>query len=220
MAKKSKVIELTEITVNYAKITIVGDTDLILHKMDAVNRQALIDKQKGKEKKKKQGEGINQWMQAITTLRWRDATKIDCQPEKWTEEEYYRLLEEDAPCISGFGLKKSIGQAVTRLGFETYSTNFNASVQVVEENIPITFAKCELHEKLIPAPTGSPMLTYINQFSGWGATFTIRYIENYYSFEQILNFIKYAGFSIGIGSGRPGKASSNYGTYHIENVEG
>lgn len=115
MAKKTKVIELSEIKVNYAKITIVGDTDLILHKMDAVNRQALIDKQKGKENKKKKGEGVDKWMQAITTLSWNESRKIDYQPERWTEEEYYRLLSEDAPCISGFGLKKSIGQAVVRL---------------------------------------------------------------------------------------------------------
>lgn len=216
MAKKEdKVIELSEIKVKYAKITIVGDADLILHKMDALNRQGLIDKQKGKESKKKKGEGIDQWMQAITTLTWRDG-----EPTDWTEKAYYDALKNNAPCISGFGLKKSIGQAITRFGFETYSTNFNASVQIVEENIPITFANCELHEKLIPAPTGSPMLTYHNQFSGWGATFTIRYLENYYGFEQIINFIKYAGFGIGIGSGRPGKAPSNYGTYHIEKVEG
>ena len=211
--KKEEMIEINAIDVKYARIHIVGDTDLILHKMDKKNRQDLIDKQRGKEVKSKK-ETVDKWMQAITTVTWRDG-----EPDKYTEKTYEDALKNNAPCISGFGLKKSIGQAITRLGFETYSTNFNASVQIVEDNIPIRFAGHELEEKLIPAPKGSPILSYINRFSGWATEFTIRYIENYYSFEQIVNFIKYAGFSIGIGSGRPGKASSNYGTYHIEAID-
>ena len=143
MAKKSeKVIELSEIKINYAKVTITGDMDLILHKMDAVNRQALIDKQKGKEKKRKNGEGVDQWMQAITTITWRDG-----EPKEWSEEAYRDALKNNAPCINGFGLKKSIGQAVTRLGLETYSTNFNASVQIVEENIPYQIYRMRITRK-------------------------------------------------------------------------
>lgn len=214
MAKeKQQVIEMKPIEVKYLKIRIVGDTDLRLHKMDAVNRQALIDKQKGKEKKSKTV-AVDKWMQAISTLNWRDG-----EPKEYTEAAYYDALKCNAPCISAFGLKKSIGQAVTRLGFETYSTNFNASLQIIDEYIPIQFAECELIEQLVPTPTGSPVLGYINQFKGWSAEFEIRYIENYYSLEQLLNFIKYAGFSMGIGSGRPAKSASNYGTYHIEEIK-
>lgn len=213
MAKKQEVIEMKPIDVKYAKITIKGDTDLLLHKMDKINRQNLIDKQKGKEKKSKTT-AVDKWLVAITTLTWRDG-----EPQEYTEETYVDALQNNAPCISGFGLKKSFCETITRLGFETYSTNFKASMQIMEDNIPIKFAECELQEKLIPTPTGSPMLSYINCFKGWSATFEIRYIENYYSFEQILNFIKYAGFAIGIGSGRPGKSTSNYGTYTIESVE-
>lgn len=215
MAKKTQetVIEMKPIEVKTLKIKIVGDTDLRLHKMDAYNKQLLIDKQKGKEVKSK-NTAVDKWLQAISTVTWRDG-----EPEAYTEEAYYNALQNNAPCISGFGLKKSIGQAVTRLGFETYSTNFNASVQIISENIPIKFAECELIEQLVPTPTGSPILGYINQFKGWSAEFEIRYIENYYSLEQIINFIKYAGFSMGIGSGRPAKSASNYGTYHIESIE-
>lgn len=213
MAKaKQEVIEIKPIEVKYLKIKIVGDTDLRLHKMDVMNRQALIDKQKGKEKKSKHTV-VDKWMQAISTLTWRDG-----EPKEYTEEAYYKALESNAPCISAFGLKKSIGQAVTRLGFETYSTNFNASLQIIDEYIPIKFAECELIEQLVPTLTGSPILGYINQFKGWSAEFEIRYIENYYSLEQLLNFIKYAGFSMGISSGRPAKSASNYGTYHIEEI--
>lgn len=35
------------------------------------------------------------------------------------------------------------------------------------------------------------------------------------SLEQIINIINLAGFGLGIGSGR----SSDYGRYHVENIE-
>ena len=161
---------------------------------------------------KKQAE-VDKWMQAISTITWRDG-----EPEEYTEENYYEALKNNAPCISGFGLRKSIGDAVVRNGFDTYATKLMASMQIVEDYIPVEFAECRLIEQLVPARTGSPILNYINQFKGWKATFTLRYIENYYSTEQLINFIKYAGFGIGIGSGRAGKSGSNYGTYHIESI--
>ncbi len=216
MAKKQeeKVIEITPIDIKYLTITIVGDTDLRLHKMDAGNKKMLMDKQKGKADKKEKGVGVDKWMQAISTIHWRDG-----EPEEYTEEAYHEAMKNNAPCISGFGLRKSFGDAVVRNGFETYATKLMASVQIVEDFIPVKFAECVLEEQLVPAKMGSPILGYINQFKGWSATFTLRYIENYYSTEQILNFIKYAGFGIGIGSGRAGKSGSNYGSYHIESVQ-
>lgn len=209
--KNEKVIEIAPIDVKYLTITIAGDTDLRLHKMDASNKKMLMDKQKGKEVKKKAE--VDKWMQAISTITWRDG-----EPEEYTEENYYDALKNNAPCISGFGLRKSIGDAVVRNGFDTYATKLMASMQIVEDRIPVEFAECRLIEELVPARTGSPILSYVNQFKGWKATFTLRYIENYYSTEQLINFIKYAGFGIGIGSGRAGKSGSNYGTYHIESI--
>jgi hypothetical protein len=209
--KKQEVIEITPIEVKYLTITIAGDTDLRLHKMDASNRKMLSDKQKGKEVKK--SAGVDKWMQAISTINWRDG-----EPAEYTEEAYYEALKTNAPCISGFGLRKSFGDAVVRNGFDTYATKLMASMQIVEDYIPITFAECRLIEQLVPAKMGAPILNYINQFKGWKATFTLRYIENYYSTEQLINFIKYAGFGIGIGSGRAGKSGSNYGSYHIESI--
>lgn len=211
-SKKQEVIEVTPIEVKYLKVIIVGDTDLRLHKMDASNKKLLSDKQKGKEAKK--AASVDKWMQAISTIHWRDG-----EPEEYTEEAYYEALKNNAPCISAFGLRKSFGDAVVRNGFETYSTKLMASLQIVEDYIPVSFASCELIEQLVPAKMGSPILNYINQFKGWRATFTLRYIENYYSIEQMLNFIKYAGFGTGIGSGRAGKSGSNYGSYHIEDVQ-
>ena len=139
------------------------------------------------------------------------------KPTDFSEEGLIDALKNNAPCISAFGLKKSFMQAVVRNGIDTYSTKFDASVNIVATDnlIPITFASHHVDEKLMSPKKGAPVLTRLNRFTGWSATFNIQYIENgSYSLEQIVSIIDLAGFGLGIGSGR----SSGYGRYHVTNV--
>ena len=47
---KTEVIEIKPLNIKTAEITIVGDGDLILNKMNDVNAKELIDKRKDKAK--------------------------------------------------------------------------------------------------------------------------------------------------------------------------
>lgn len=204
---QTKTIEVKPIKINTAKFRIVGDGELILNKMNAVTERELMDKQKNKSKDTREK---NMWEELITTIRWRDG-----DPEVFTEESFRNALMNNAPCISGFGLKKSFGQAIVRNEIDRYATKFDNTVNVVETNIPITFTTHRVEEKLMSPKKGSPVLTRQNIFSGWSAEFTIRYVDNgTYSLEMIAQVISLAGFGGGIGSGR----SSGYGRYHIEGI--
>ena len=90
-------------------------------------------------------------------------------------------------------------------------------MNIVAKNnlVPIKYTEHYIDEKLMSPKKGSPVLVHLNRFAGWSATFTVSFMENVYSAEQILNIINIAGFGIGIGSGR----SSGYGRYHIETVK-
>lgn len=208
MAKKDEVIELKEINVKYATITIVGDSDLYINKMNDVSSRSLIQKNKGKTSTL---EAPNVWEQIITAIHWYNG-----KPTVFTEEELQKALKENAPCITAFGLKRSFCDAVVRNGIDTYSTKFKACVNIVSKGglIPIEFAEHYIDEKLMSPKKGSPVLVYLNRFVGWKATFTIAYMDNIYSLEQIVNIINLTGFGIGIGSGR----SSDYGRYHVEST--
>ena len=108
--------------------------------------------------------------------------------------------------------------AVVRNEIDTYSTKFDACVNIVSKGglIPIEFAEHYVDEKLMSPKKGAPVLVHLNRFSGWSAKLTISYIEGgAYSLEQIVNIINLAGFGIGIGSGR----SSGYGRYHVQSIE-
>lgn len=211
MKKNVEVIEFKPIEPKTVEITIAGDTDLILNKMNDVTTRQLTDARKDKAKDLTKP---NEWEAVITSMHW-----LNGKPSEFSEEALKENLDPNvnAPCITAFGLKKSFGEALTRNKISTYSTEFRATVNVLGDKdnlIPIQFTEYHLDEKLMSPKKGAPVLVKLNRFSGWTATFKISFLENVYSLEQIVNVISLAGFGLGVGSGR----NSDYGRYHIIDV--
>lgn len=206
--KNEDVIELKPLGNKFVEVTIVGDSDLVLNKMNDVNAKQLIDKRKYKAKDTIK---TNTWEEIITSMHWYNG-----KPTDFSEKGLAKALKENAPCITDFGLKKSFGDAVVRAEIDKYKTKFDANVNMVDKSglVPIKFAEHFIDDKLMSPKKGSPVLVHLNRFTGWSATFTISYMENVYSAEQIINIINIAGFGLGIGSGR----TSGFGRYHVENV--
>ena len=209
MAKKAEAIELKEIKVNGALITIEGDGDLVLNKMNDPTARSLTDARKDKAKST---EKPGMWECIITSLHWRDG-----KPKEFSEESMKDALINNAPCITAFGMKKAILAAVVRNDVDKYSTKMDSALNIIAQGglIPIQFTSHYIDEKLMSPKRGAPVLVRLNRFSGWKATFKIQYTENVYGIEQIVNIINLAGFGGGIGSGR----SSGYGRFHVINVE-
>lgn len=211
MAKtKEKSVELKPIKINTATFHIVGDTDLELNKMNDPTTRALTLPRKGQPKEK---EAPNYWEEVITAMHWRDG-----KPSEFTEESLEDALKNNAPCLTAFGFKKSLGEAVVRNKIDTYATKLDATVNVIAKGglIPIKFASHEIVEKLISPKKGAPILAKINKFSGWSADVTIQFVDTAYTIEQLADIVRMAGFGIGIGSGRRG---DGYGRYHLETVD-
>ena len=212
MAQKVEVIEVKPIVTKTATITIEGQTDLVLNKMNDPTARALTDARKDKAKSI---EKPDKWECIITSIHW-----MNGKPAEFSEESLKQNLDPkvNAPCITAFGLKKSFADAVVRNEIAQYATKFNASVNIIgvgDGLIPVTFATHNIDEKLMSPKKGAPVLCYLNRFSGWRATFNVDYIDNVYGLEQLVNIINLAGFGIGIGSGR----SSGYGRYKVVDMK-
>lgn len=214
--KKTDEIVLKEIKVEHAIITIEGKGDLVLNKMNASNtRQLVADDRKAQALWESQHK--NKWEDIITSIHWRDGIPVEDTNAECTEELFYKMLEENAPCLSAFGLKKSWGQAVVRQEIDKYSTKFDSAVNIVADGglIPIKFAEWKLDERLMSPKRGAPITTRLNHFIGWSAEIPVEFTTNVYSSTEIATIVNYAGFSLGIGSGR----SSGYGRYHIADIK-
>ena len=77
MAKK-EIIEFKPIEPRTVEITIQGDTDLILNKMNDVTTRQLTDARKDKAKDLAKP---NEWEQIVTSIHW-----LNGKPKKFSEE--------------------------------------------------------------------------------------------------------------------------------------
>lgn len=206
-------VELKDLkaTVQSVIVTIEGDGDLVLNKMNARNTRKLIAPDR-----ELVDEVPNPWEDIITSVHWRDGIPAKDTYKECDETMLQDLLKNNAPCITAFGLKKSFGDAVVRNEVDQYKTKFDTQVNVVANKglVPITFAEWSLDERLMSPKKGKPVSVRLNHFSGWKASFRVDYSENVYSLNTIVHIINLAGFGLGIGSGR----SSGYGRYHVVDV--
>lgn len=210
--KKERIIEVQPVKIEQATILIEGDGDLVLNKMNARTVRELTAARDGKKTIK---EVPNIWEDIITAIHWRDGYPVEDTYRDMTEETLLDMLTNNAPCITGFGLKKSFCQAVVRNEIDTYATKFDNAMNVTARLEPVKFAAHFVDKTLMSPKRGAPVLVYINRFSGWSSQVHITYTENVYTLDQIVNIINMAGFGLGIGSGR----SSGYGRYHVVGVE-
>lgn len=217
MPKKIKdpiIVESPVFKCQYLTITIEGDGDLVLNKMNARNTRALTA-----DDRKAIREVPNKWEDIITAIDWLNPLPTKNTYEDCDEEMMHFLLDSknNAPCISTFGLKKSFGQAVVRNEIDSYATKFDNAVNIVAtgNHVPITFAEWTVDERLMSPKRGAPVLCRLNHFSGWKSAFKIQFTDHVYSAQQIVNIINLAGFGLGIGSGR----SSGYGRFHVVDIK-
>lgn len=212
MKKGNNAVELLnlESKIKRMTLTITGDSDLVLNKINARNKRALTNRKQPREEP-------NMWEDLITAIHWRDPLPMKDTYVEANEEIMHKLLAENAPCITQFGLKKSFGQTVVRTGVDKYSTSFDAAMNIETASglVPVKFAGWAYTEQLMSPKRGAPVNVVLNHFMGWEATFTIAYMEGVYTRDRIIDVVNLAGFSIGIGSGR----SSGYGRYHVSAIE-
>lgn len=214
MTKKNetevKRIVVPEIAPQIATITIVGDSDLILNKMNDVTKRILTGERNDEAIELQKP---NKWEEIITSIHW-----LNGKPAEFSEKSLEKALKENVPCISAFGLKKQMNKAVNRNKIDKNSTSFDAAVSIIPKGdnlIPIKFTEHYIDEKLMQPQKGKPILSRLNRFSGWSAEFDILYMDKVFSLGGIVTILNLTGFGIGIGSG----TTSGYGRFHVENIK-
>ena len=114
-----------EAKVKHMVIKIEGKGDLILNKMNARNERMLTA-----EDRKSIREKPNFWEDVITSIHWRDSLGMEDTYTESTEEKMHEALENNAPCVTAFGLKKSFCDAVVRNEIDKYKTKIENAIEV------------------------------------------------------------------------------------------
>ena len=202
-------ITLQPIKIKEVEITIEGLTPLIVNNFNEKSRRQILDTQMKKPKKEK--EARNPVEDGMRALYW-----LTPMPEEFTEEAFEKALKEGARF--GFpakGIKASAASGAYRNGYTKDKVSLYGAFLIPEELIEIKYEDLEMREDYVRIAHGGTDVRFRPEFDGWSMTFTIRYNENKYSLEQIINFINIGGFSCGLGEQRVEKGGNN-GSYQVK----
>ena len=206
--QKEERIELKSVEIKSTKVTIIGDSPLLMRRFSEKAKQQLLDIQTKKAKSVK--EARDPWADMIDGLNW-----LTPMPEVKTEEEFNKAVANGAKFgFPAVGLKQSAISAAYRAGLSKNKVELQGLFHIPDEFIEIEGIP-EMREDYVKIPkTGAADLAFRGEFKQWKSTFTINYIDGIYSLEQIINFINLGGFTVGIGEWRPEKGGS-FGRFHV-----
>ena len=217
MKKEEKeIIEIPEIKIKEAVLTIVGDSPILIHKFSEKAKAEILNKQMKKAKVAK--EAKVPFKDFMMSLHWiTPMPNIDNITDEEELEKIFNKAVKDGAKF-GFptvGIKQSAISAAFRNGLAKNKVSLQGMFQIKGELAEIT-GNLKMREDYCKIPMAGADIVYRGEYdTGWKCTFTIVYDNGSISLEQIVQMINLGGFACGIGDWRVEKGG-NFGTFHVE----
>lgn len=196
-------VEIPEINLRTMKLTIVGDSPLIVHAWSEKAKKMILDKQMKKATTAK--EAKDPWIDFCESLYW-----LDGMPDKPTEEDIATARFGFPAC----GFKAAAVDAGYQQGILAKKTTARGAFHIIGDMVEIKGTPT-MREDMVRIGMGTADIRYRGEFKEWTAELIIRYNPNVMSAEQIVNLINMGGFANGVGEWRPSKDGS-FGTFHVK----
>ena len=189
-----EIIQVQPIKIQKRKITIVGDTPLIVHAWSEKAKKEMLEKQ------------------------------MKTTKEESTPEAFEKAVKNGAKFgFPVTAIKQCAASAMVRNGVEKNKMGMRGAffIEGIGENllgeiITPEPPKCKEDMVKIGGVSKTSDLRYRPMFENWRMELTILYNENSkYKFEQIVNAINQGGFCCGIGEWRP-ERDGQFGMFHVE----
>jgi hypothetical protein len=201
-------IIIPAINIQYADITVAGDSPLIVHKWSEKAKKEILDKQM-KKAKTRGHDAKDPVRDFIESLYW-----LDGEPEEKTEEGFASAIQNGARFgFPSVAFKASAVAAGYRSGVTKDKVSMNAAFHIDVEMVEINGIP-EMREDMVRVGMGTADIRYRGMFSEWSATFRVKYNASAISLEQLVNLFNLGGFACGIGEWRAEKGGA-FGSYHV-----
>lgn len=202
-AAKSAGIELPPLNIQTMKVTLIGDSPLIVHAWSPKALKQMADKQ---QKKASAGrEAKDPWADFCGSMYW-----LDGIPEKPTEAE----VESARFGFPAIAFKAAAVTACTSIGSVTKIAArqaFHVEGEMVEIKSP---APPSMREDVCRVGMGTADLRYRGEWSKWSVELLVKFNGGLMSAEQVVNLFETAGFAVGVGEWRP-ERDGPYGRFHV-----
>lgn len=210
-------VEIRPVQLVKAKITIVGDSPLIVHAWSEKSKRMMLESQTKTAKAKKAREIRKPFEEFVDSMYW-----LSGMPEDKDEQGFVDAIQAGAKF--GFpttAIKQASIAAAYRSGSVKDMVSLRGAFFLNGLDTPdfVTIESDEppvMREDMVRIGMGSADLRYRGQFSNWHASMLVTFNNNgVFTLDHILNAINLGGFMCGIGEWRPEK-DGQYGMYHVE----
>lgn len=211
--KKEEIIAIRPIEMQTVRLTIIGDTPLIMHAWSEKARRQLLDAQMGKAKGK-QKEKKNPIEDFVSSMYW-----LTERPTEYTEEAFEAAIRNGAKF--GFpvtALKQAAISAAFRKGWSKDKMSLRGVFFIDGgwgDMMEIVSDPPVMREDMVKIAMGVADIRYRGEFRNWRASFDLKYdVNGSYSLESIINMLHAGGTVCGIGEWRPERDGQN-GMFHV-----
>lgn len=205
---EKKEITIKPIKIKEVEITIKGLSPLIVNNFSEKSKRQILDAQMKVTKEKELRNPIED---GIRACYW-----LTPMPDEFTEESFEKALKEGARF--GFpskGIKASIVSGAYRNKLTPDKVSLQGAFFIPDELVEIKYESMRIRDDYVRIAHGGTDVRFRPEFDNWTMTFKMRYNENAYSLENILDFINLGGFSCGLGEMRTEKGG-NFGSYEVK----
>lgn len=213
---KTELVEIRPIELAETKVTIIGDTPLIMHAWSEKAKRQMLEAQMGKAKGKAK-EKKNPVDDFIQSMYW-----LTEKPVESTGEAFQAAIHNGARF--GFpvtALKQAAISASFRKGWSKDKMSLRGVFFIDGgwgEFMEIVSDPPVMREDMVKVGMGTADLRYRGEFRNWRATFILKYdVNGQYSLNSIINMLNAGGTVCGIGEWRPERDGQN-GMYHVQTV--
>lgn len=219
-AKKVELVSIKPIEMREVKLTIVGDTPLIVHAWSEKAKKQMLDAQMGKAKGK-QKDKKSPAQDFIDSMYWLTEKPITAGVED--EEGKLDLFAQAIQNGAMFGFPvTALKQAAISASYRKNWTKDKMSLRGVffidggfGEFMEIKSDPPIMREDMVKVGMGTADIRYRGEFRNWSATFTLKYDENgQFDLSSIINMINAGGTVCGLGEWRV-ERDGQFGMFHV-----
>lgn len=195
ISKAPTTITVPSLNIETLSVKIVGTAPLIFHKWSEKAKRQITDKQAKK---------------AVGGREKRD-------PEQEYKDSYY-YDKMGRIAFPATNIKQAVTDAVRNIpGSGLTMTLLRGAAFIVGDSdglVSVDYESEEMREDMVRVGLGSADVRYRGQLKGWSMQLIIKYNADVLSASQVINLLRIAGFSCGLGEWRPQK-NGDFGTFDL-----
>ena len=214
--KEPEVIEIKEMKIEEAVISIEGDTPFIIHKWSEKAKKEMLDKQMGVKRAEKKSPK-NPIQDFIDSFYW-----ITDSPKEYTMEAFEKAVKNGARFgFPATAVKQCMQSAAYRCGWEKNQMGVRSAVFIVPDFGDLVEIQYEdmpvMREDMVKINLGTADIRYRGSFEKWRMNIHVKYNSSMYSLDYLVNVLNASGFMCGLGEWRM-ERDGQFGMFHVTGV--